>query len=253
MVETNAETHVSIGKLLSSQGRFAEALAHFQSALAIDPNFPQLSENIAFVRFGNQILTKGYEFTQDWFSWTVPIWESRLQQFAHRPNLQAIEIGCWEGMATCWLLDNILTDPTAAITCIDTFQGSMEHQRFEPAYLQAIERRFDANLDRTGAAQKTRKIVGKSQEVLRYLPLNTYHLAYIDGSHLAWDLLEDAVLVWRLLQVGGLIIFDDYRLKFAQNPAWNPHIGIDAFISSFSPKIKVHHHAYQVMVEKLAD
>jgi hypothetical protein len=31
-----------------------------------------------------------------------------------------------------------------------------------------------------------------------------------DGSHRARDVLEDAVLSWPLLKVGGIMLFDDY-------------------------------------------
>ena len=36
-----------------------------------------------------------------------------------------------------------------------------------------------------------------------------YDIIYIDGSHEARDVLEDAVLAYRLLKIGGLLIFDD--------------------------------------------
>ena len=35
-------------------------------------------------------------------------------------------------------------------------------------------------------------------------------LIYIDGSHLAKDVLSDAILSWKLLKPSGVMIFDDY-------------------------------------------
>jgi hypothetical protein len=56
---------------------------------------------------------------------------------------------------------------------------------------------------------------------LRLLPLNFYDFVYIDGSHLASDVLEDAVLSWAVVQVGDMIIFDDYDLIFTDNTLQN--------------------------------
>ena len=54
-------------------------------------------------------------------------------------------------------------------------------------------------------------MIEPSQVVLRRLPLETYDIIYIDGSHATSDVLEDAVLSYRLLKPGGLLIFDDYH------------------------------------------
>ena len=86
---------------------------------------------------------------------------------------------------------------------------------------------------------------------MRSLPLNSYDLLYIDGSHLASDVLRDAVLGWDLVKVGGLIIFDDYDFIFPQNLLENTKVGIDAFIDAFHNKISVVHKSHQVILEKI--
>jgi hypothetical protein len=150
-----------------------------------------------------------------------------------------------------------MTHKANRITCIDTFEGSVEH-RYDTTYvksieeIQSIEGRFDFNIVRTGVPEKVQKVVGKSQLVVRTLPLNFYDIVYIDGSHIASDVLQDAVLVWQLVKVGGFVIFDDYPFTFPQNPAWNTRIGIDAFLIGFSDKFRVIHKAYQVIIEKTA-
>jgi predicted O-methyltransferase YrrM len=40
-----------------------------------------------------------------------------------------------------------------------------------------------------------------------------FDLIYIDGSHAAADVMTDAVLSYLLLNVGGVILFDDYVWK----------------------------------------
>lgn len=195
---------------------------------------------------------KGYQFTQDWFSINIPIWQQLLQQYANRPGLNFLEIGSWEGRSTCWLLDHILTHESSRITCIDTFEGSVEHQGYEEGYIKSIEEKFDFNITSAGAAERVEKLIGISQNVLRKLPLDSYDVIYIDGSHLATDVLEDTLLSWRLAKVKGLLIFDDYNLTLFKNPTQNAKLGVDAFLTVFHEKVKVLHKGYQVVVQKIA-
>ncbi|MDZ7961899.1 MAG: glycosyltransferase [Aulosira sp. DedQUE10] len=194
---------------------------------------------------------KGYQFSQDWFSIHISLWQQVLKNFAHLPNLNFLEIGSWEGRSTCWLLDNILTHASAKITCIDTFKGNIEHQSLDEDSLKSLETRFDFNIAQTGAAAQVEKIVGISQEVLRTLPIDTYDFLYIDGSHLASHVLEDVVLGWRLIKVKGIIIFDDYNWpEFPDNLIQHPKLAIDAFLTVFCDKIQVIHQGYQVIIQK---
>jgi glycosyltransferase involved in cell wall biosynthesis/predicted O-methyltransferase YrrM len=247
-----ARIYFNAGMVLLDQMQSQQALELFQHACEADPHLTQAQYQLSRTRYQLQVQSRGYQFTQDWFSNNILVWEQHLLPLAGR-NLQVLEIGSWEGRSTCWLLDHILTHELAQITCVDTFQGSAEHRRFDADYVQSIEARFDANIAKTGAAQKVQKQIGQSQEKLRSLPLNTYDLLYIDGSHIASDVLEDALLGWRLVKAGGLIVFGDYGFSFDQNTQHNPKAGIDAFLTIFRDKIKITHKSYQFFVEKLPD
>lgn len=72
----------------------------------------------------------------------------------------------------------------------------------------------------------------------------------IDGSHLASDVLTDAVLGWGLVKVGGLIVFDDYNYTFPHDIHEDTKIGIDAFLKAFCKKVNILHQGHQVIVEK---
>lgn len=193
-----------------------------------------------------------YLFTQDWFTGNIPIWQEFLKPFINQPGVKALEVGSWEGMSTCWLLDNVLTDPSAQITCIDTFGGSDEHMMiYSYGYIASVESRFDNNIEARGSGQKVKKIIGKSKEVLPSLPPDNYDFIYVDGSNRVIDALTDAVLCWSLLKVGGLIIFDDYGFGSPEQPETRTGIGIDAFLSAFSTHIEVLHKGWQVIVKKI--
>lgn len=250
-----ARIHYNIATVLKAQNKLAEALTYLQKSVELDANLSQAVSELAYIRYTLHNQQKNHQFSQDWFSHNIPTWEQFLCRLKGHENLRILEIGSWEGRSTCWLLENIATDPTARITCVDTFEGSVEHEEMiDQTILKTIEQRFDWNLEKTGVPEKVRKVVGKSQTVLRSLIPNTYHLAYIDGSHIASDVLEDALLTWRLVKIGGLIIFDDYGFVFAPEISEDPpKVAIDAFLNLFQKKIKLIHQSYQIILEKVAE
>ena len=250
-----ARIYYNVATVLKSQNNLAEALTYLQKSVELDATLTQAVSELAYTKYTLQNQQKGYQFSQDWFSHNLLIWEQFLSSLKGLTDLRILEIGSWEGRSTCWLLENIATDPTARIACIDTFEGSVEHAvMVDQTVLKTIEQRFDWNLEKTGTPEKVRKVVGRSQTVLRSLIPNTYHLAYIDGSHIASDVLEDTLLTWQLVKIGGLIIFDDYGFVFAPEIAEDPpKVAIDVFLKLFKKKIKLLHQNYQVILEKVAE
>ena len=201
-----------------------------------------------------EFLADDYKFTEDFFSSNIEIWKLNLARFEHQPDLHFLEIGSFEGLSACWLLNHILTSESSRLTCIDTFdfagQGAfaIQHQASET---MSIEERFDHNIQLTGSAHKVRKIVGYSRDALRRLPLFEYDFIYIDASHVAADVLEDTVLSWPLLKKGGVMTFDDYQWEQDPNLLNRPRLAIDAFLAVFKTHYRLIHKGYQVSVEKL--
>ena len=218
---------------------FDEAALRFTKTLELNPDVLDAKERLQTIPYLQKFAAKGYSISAECFTCLIPLWTKNLKKYAGFPGLQILEIGCFEGMATCWLLDEVLTDPDARITCIDIFEGVLDFQIKNPDKHRLIERNFDINIARNGAGYKVNKIVGYSQEVMRSLPLNSFDIVYIDGSHKASDVLEDAVISWRLVKPGGLIIFDDYNFVFEDHPEWNTGLAIDAFMKLFADQIKV--------------
>lgn len=234
-------------------GNFRTARICYLTALEIDENYKnEVLETILL--WPEQYLlhceARDYQFTVDWFGQNILVWQQFLQRFTCLPDLAFLEIGSWEGRSTCWILDNILTHKSSTITCVDTFEGSIEHKKLNKHFLSSLKSIFDYNINQTGRANQVKKIVGKSQEILRQLPLDMYDFLYIDGSHLAPDVLEDALLGWRLVKVGGIIIFDDYEWP-VEPPTYAPKLAVDAFLNVFADKIKLVYKGYQVIIEKI--
>lgn len=192
-----------------------------------------------------EVYRRPYELTTDWFTPNLPIWEKALAPYKGRPGLRYLEVGTYEGGSLLWMLENVLTDPGARATAIDPFEGG-------PG--EGYRSRFEENLRRAGAVDRVTVIKGYSQVELRQQPLASYDIVYVDGSHAAADVLEDAVLCWRLLKPGGLLIFDDYAWRpGSPDPAEWPGPGILAFHTFFGRHLEPVHVGYQLMLRRKAD
>lgn len=182
-----------------------------------------------------------YTFTTDWVTANHDIWSKKLAVLKGRSNVRALEVGSFEGRSAVWFLENILTDPSSSIVCIDVFDGS-------------YERLFDSNL---GAFKsQIKKIKAFSQDGLRTLAPRSFDFIYIDGSHVAKDVFIDTALSWDLLKPEGFLIFDDYNWKGRAGHRYGtgrtPKPALDAFLTVFEPYLEVEHKDYQLIIKKRA-
>jgi len=176
------------------------------------------------------------KFTNNWFEITAI---KNFEKYAPKEG-QFLEIGCYEGQATNWIMEH--TD--ADIVVVDTFAGGQDL----PNEIDLLAR-FKDNTEEYH--DRICIMAGKSQEKLKEIEPNSFDFIYIDGSHLASDTLEDAVLSFRLLKKGGIIIFDDYtwgrHLPIAEIPA----VGIDAFIYVYGNQLEVLEKNSQAIIRKI--
>lgn len=172
-----------------------------------------------------------YNFTADLFSNKSPAWEVAMAEFAGKADVQYLEVGVYEGRSVVWMLENILTHPTSHVTGIDIFwSDSAETYEFSPEKQEY----YEANLLAAGGEGRFTTLVDFSQIALRELPLEYFDIIYIDGAHNGPAVLEDAVLSWRLLKEGGILIFDDYRWGKGKDKIATPSYAIDIFLETFA-------------------
>jgi len=153
-------------------------------------------------------------YSVNWFDHNIPHWQAWLSPLAGKPGLRALEIGSFEGRSTCWLCENILTATDCRIDCLDLFE-------IDPVfgnYHQRFQRNTAAWKDRI------REFHGSSYESLKKLG-GPYDIVYVDGWHSAFGAMADGVMAWPMLNVGGVIIFDDYlwvppKLGSPPRPPW---------------------------------
>jgi len=177
-------------------------------------------------------------YSEDYFSKHIPILKHHLREFIGKENIRLLEIGSFEGRSAVWFLQNVLTHPESAFVCIDPF-WNLKH-----------EIAFFHNLKLSGASDKATPMKGLSEEILPTLKEKSFDIIYIDGSHMAMNVLMDAVSSWLLLKPGGVIIFDDYRWEPAKPEIERPKMAIDLFLNAFQSQLEILHHDYQVIVKK---
>lgn len=196
------------------------------------------------------------KYSVDWFSGNIPLWDSIFNKHGIVGShfLNFLEVGCFEGRATNYLLENVLTGTGCKIHVVDTFGGSLNESgmkwdskyRFSELYNIFVNNISD-NLDKVVIHQ------GDSGKILkRDFEYDSFDFIYIDGSHTAPDVLQDAVLCHPLLKEGGILIFDDYGWSDPKipDPTNSPAMAIDFFYATHRHQYEPIHQGYQVALIK---
>ena len=182
------------------------------------------------------------EFTQDWFVQYMEIWPAIFRNHGWNPDepKSILEIGCFEGLATCWMLSNLLKHPDSKIVCIDKFEGGEEHLQ-AGVKMGQVRERFSRNVSKCGRVDSVRVLEERSDEGLMRLlqeKQEPFDFIYVDGSHMAFDVLGDLILSYKLLKIGGLCICDDYLWEGQSDPRHTPKMAVDSFTSIISGQIE---------------
>lgn len=169
-----------------------------------------------------------YQLASNWVSY-VPIHE-----FQQRP-ITYLEIGTFYGANVLSVVGIYGQHPDSKMYCIDPWMDYPDYPEYKDQQ-SSIYETFLSNVESTpGAKEKIVVHRGFSHEVVPSFPDDMFDLIYIDGNHEPEYVLEDAVLSFRKLKRGGIMIFDDY--------GWGgPDLtqrGIDAFISGYHKRIQV--------------
>lgn len=174
-------------------------------------------------------------FTRDWFSNSILSWNAALSSLKGGVGLTFLEIGSFEGRSTCWLLENILTGPESLIHCVDPWVGAI----------------YDRFIDSV-TPWKDRVVMhrGKSEDMLPSIS-GHFDLVYIDGLHMGFNVLQDAVLTWNKLKAGGFMIFDDYLWEHQTlDRTLVPKDAVDGFLNVVHGRYELIHIGYQVIIKK---
>jgi predicted O-methyltransferase YrrM len=193
-----------------------------------------------------------YEFTEDWFSENNPEkvvrqFEDLLSRYKDKP-CNFLEVGSFEGMASIWMLENILTNKASRLFCVDAWV-----EWTGDAFV-----RFIQNINKSGFKNKVDIIKGDSSKYLSIFPDNHFDFIYIDGDHGESAVIQDTILAFRTLKNGGIMAFDDYLLgiRYPNSPGSKAMNGstkraIDYFVDVFKDEIEVIYKDYQLWIRKI--
>ena len=167
-----------------------------------------------------------YRLANNWYS------KINLYEYKNKP-INYLEIGAFYGANIISVAETYGFNKDSKLYCIDPWEDYEEYPEYKNQQ-STIYNTFINNIDKSGYKDKIIIKRGYSNiEVLKF-PDEFFDIIYIDGNHEPEFVLEDAVLSFRKLKVGGYMIFDDY--------GWGgPDLtqrGIDAFLSGYHKRIK---------------
>jgi predicted O-methyltransferase YrrM len=137
--------------------------------------------------------------------------------------IRYLEIGVLCGNNVLSVEKLYASHPDSVLVCVDPW---IEYEEYSE-YKGKIQSYYDMFLDNTAHIEDKLEIHRTfSHEALPKFEDCSFDLIYIDGNHRTHFVLEDAVLAFRKLKVGGWMVFDDY-----EGP--DIPIGIHAFIDGF--------------------
>ena len=175
-------------------------------------------------------------FGSNFFEKWIPQWQTHLGNLIGKPGVVGIEIGCLNGDCTVFCADHIATGEGAMHYCVDINETEFLKNNIAPY-----------------AGKNVQFIKGRSYDVLREaFKEKSADYIYIDGSHLAIDVLSDAVLAWSILKDDGILIFDDYGWGIhTTDEKQKPKLAIDAFLQAYVGHYVLLQHGWQVYLKKL--
>ena len=180
--------------------------------------------------FENFIETKN--FSQKWFLNNFDVFHHYLPK-DHNANFSYLEIGSYEGLSALNILYNF---KNSKVTTIDLWDKSNINSESINVNFREIEDKFNQNLK----DYEYTKIKSDSVTALREILKKNifFDMIYIDGSHNGEDILCDAIESYKLLNIGGIIIFDDV-VNANKNISIQSYIGFEKFCQIYKKKIKV--------------
>lgn len=155
--------------------------------------------------------------------------------------VKALEVGAFDGVSANLMLDLLFTHRQSEVHAIDPYLPDPT----TPEVNAETRDFFVENCTIGGHESQVQLYEGLSAEVLAWMAgtdgyWESFDFIFIDGSHLAKDVLIDAALCWNLLKPGGVLAFDDYEWgEWEPNPLAKPRIAIEAFVRVFCDRLQL--------------
>jgi predicted O-methyltransferase YrrM len=163
---------------------------------------------------------------------TADFWLSEVQP-QDRP-IKYLEIGVHAGVNALSVARLYANHADSKMWCVDPWIDYKEYREYKGVQEQVFDT-FRRNVANFGLSDKVITVRGFSNEKIPEFENDFFDMVYIDGNHEPEVALEDAVLSFRKLKVGGILIFDDYGFDGPDGTSK----GIDGFLSGYHKRIQV--------------
>ena len=190
---------------------------------------------------GNDVATdfkskiKKYNFNVFWFINNLEIFNYFFPREFNK-SFTYLEIGSYEGMSLLYLLEKY---KNVKITAIDLWNDGN------------IELSFNKN---TNKYSNLKKIKSDSIIALRELNKNKekFNYIYVDGFHDGAHVIVDAIEAFKLLDINGIMILDDF-MQVDKNVAYQSYEGIFYFLELFRKEIKILYFQNILVLKKIKE
>ncbi|HEY1780049.1 MAG TPA: class I SAM-dependent methyltransferase [Roseiarcus sp.] len=241
----------AIARLSSEQQKSGEAIEHLKPVTsktveeAIDTEISTRAPILTGHHENAEIYRRWYEgmeFSEDWTSDHFGIWAQVFDEHG-KYFKEALEIGSFEGRSAIFFLEYL---PQLHIICVDLFEYTSEYFARAKPWVK-----FDNNLSKY--AGRYEKIASLSANALAEFASKgrKFDFIYIDGSHTRDNVFIDALLSWKLLNVNGVLIFDDYFWGWHFKRSERPKEAIEYFVYSHLDELKILHKGAQFIIKKV--
>ena len=188
---------------------------------------------------------KNTNFSNKWFfdnlSYIYLIFKKKKNQIN-----SVLEIGSYEGQSASFFLKYF---PNIKISCVDIWKN--QNLNYKNVDFNNIEKRFDKNLE--DYKNQVRKYKGTSKNFFFQNNIKNFDLIYIDGSHYFKHVYHDALKSFKILNINGYILFDDYLFKYKSEKYSHPIYAINKFLKKYKNKIKIIAIYRQVLIQKISE
>jgi FkbM family methyltransferase len=190
-------------------------------------------------------IIKNMEITEDWNG------EFKKNTKGLKFNF-ALEIGAFEGLTSCYICDNLLKEGGRMIA-VDPLKDkylttalSKEDKKMNKE-LASMFKGQEGRFKRNTKGKPIELLQMTSREAFPLLKDYKFDFIYIDGDHRKDEVYNDGFECFKMLKIGGHLLFDDYE--------WRPETaeGINQFLNDYKGRYKIIEYSYQLLIRKIEE
>ena len=163
-------------------------------------------------------------------NWFRQIAQHNFEEFllpeAGKTDLTYLQLGCFTGDASVWLLENVLTGSGSILMDVDTWRGAPNEPIQTQMDFDDVFYTYRAKTDHFH--NRLFKQITTFDYLFKYNYMKEYDFIYVDAHHTSASAFLDSELSWPLLKSDGILAIDDYE--------WQHPDGVDIH----APKIGIH-------------